>query len=217
MAPKGGGAAASPAAPAPVVVWDLGNVLIPWDRHGAMLAATGDHEHATRLAAEVFTLEVNELLDRGSPLPLIREVVEGASPGHGWVVDAYVEHFRESLGPQMQGSADLLARLVDIGHRCVGLSNWGTITFEGIPEVYPVLQHLEGIVISGEVGVTKPDERIFRHAQNRFGFEPSQAVFIDDSEANVKGASACGWDAIHFVDATDLEAELISRGLLTAT
>jgi FMN phosphatase YigB (HAD superfamily) len=42
-------------------------------------------------------------------------------------------------------------------------------------------------------------------------------VFIDDSEANVKGASACGWDAIQFVDATDLEAELISRGLLTAT
>jgi 2-haloacid dehalogenase len=214
MAPDGGRPPGSQDRTGPVVVWDLGNVLIPWDRHGAMLAATGDPDHASRLAAEVFTLEVNELLDRGSPLAHIRGVVEVASPGHGWVVDAYVEHFRESLGPQIQGSVELLGQLLDRGHRCIGLSNWGAITFEGIPEAYPVLQRLEGIVISGEVGVTKPDEQIFLHAQKRFGFEATQAVFIDDSEANVKGAAACGWDAILFLDAPRLEAELVSRGLL---
>lgn len=198
----------------PVVIWDLGNVLIPWDRHGAMLAATGDDDTARQLAEEVFTLEVNELLDRGSPLEEIRLTVEARSPGHAWVVDSYVEHFRESLGPLMAGSAKLLEELVARGRRCVGMSNWGAITFEGIPESYPVLQKLEGIVISGEVGITKPNEGIFRHTEQRFGFEPAQALFIDDSASNVDGARSCGWDAIRFADAPQLATALASRGLL---
>ncbi|MGI9578528.1 MAG: HAD family hydrolase [Microthrixaceae bacterium] len=198
----------------PVIVWDLGNVLIPWDRHGAMLAATGDDDTAVRLAEEVFTLEVNELLDRGSPLEDIRAEVELSSPGHGWVVDAYVEHFRESLGPVIQGSANLLDELIEAGRRCVGLSNWGEITFRGIPEAYPAIQKLEGIVISGEVGVTKPNEEIFRHAEQRFGFAPSEALFIDDSPKNIEGARRCGWDAIHFAGAPQLRSELVSREIL---
>lgn len=198
----------------PVVVWDLGNVLIPWDRHGAMLAATGDDDTARRLAEEVFTLDVNEMLDRGSPLEEIRRSVEAQSPGHAWVVDSYVEHFRESLGPLIGGSASVLEELLADGHRCVGLSNWGAITFVGIPDSYPVLQKLEGIVISGDVGITKPNEGIFRHTEQRFGFEPSQAIFIDDSATNVEAARSCGWDAIRFADAPRLAAELAARGLL---
>ena len=197
-----------------VVVWDLGNVLIPWNRRGAMLAATGDEERARSLAAEVFTLEVNDLLDRGAHPDEIKAAVEHASPGHAWVVDAYIEHFRASLGPQMEGSARLLGRLLDAGHRCVGLSNWAAITFEGIPEQYPALAGLEGIVISGELGFTKPDPRIFAHTERRFGFTAAQATFIDDSQANVAAAAAVGWDPILFTDAAALEEALGQRRLI---
>lgn len=207
-------AGAAPARGDRVVVWDLGNVLIPWDRHGALLAAVGDEATARRLAAEVFTLEVNVHLDRGDTPAEVRAVVERAHPGLGWVVDAYVEHFGHSLGPVIEGSAALLAELGARGTRCVGLSNWAATTFAGVPEAYPALGLLEGIVISGEVGTTKPDPAIYAHCEQRFGFGPAQATFIDDSPGNVEAAIGRGWDGIVFRGPAALRRELRARGLL---
>ena len=197
----------------PVVVWDLGNVLIPWERTGALLAAVGDPDEAERLAEEVFTLEVNALLDAGASMREVLAVVERDHPGTGWAVEAYVEHFGHSLGPVIDGSAEILAELNSAGVRCVGLSNWSAVTFEGIPQAYPALSGLEGIVISGEVGVTKPDREIFLHCQRRFGFEAHQAVFIDDSPANVAAAVQLGWQALLFEDPERLRRDLGALGV----
>ncbi len=52
------------------------------------------------------------------------------------------------------------------------------------------------VVISGEVGMRKPEERIFRHAAGLLGLEPAECVFIDDIEVNVTAAEAIGMTAI---------------------
>jgi putative hydrolase of the HAD superfamily len=52
------------------------------------------------------------------------------------------------------------------------------------------------VVISGEVGMRKPEERIFRHAAGLLGLAPAQCVFIDDIEVNVAAAEALGMTAI---------------------
>jgi putative hydrolase of the HAD superfamily len=52
------------------------------------------------------------------------------------------------------------------------------------------------VVISGEVGMRKPEERIFRHAAGLLGLEPAECVFIDDIEVNVTAAEALGMTAI---------------------
>jgi 2-haloacid dehalogenase len=196
-----------------VVVWDLGNVLIPWDRRGALGRAIDDPEELERLADEVFTMEVNGHLDAGLPLGEIRRMVERDHPGHGWVLDAYVEHFAHSLGEPIGESVEALEDLTSRGVRSVGLSNWGAVTFQGIPERYPVLDLLEGIVISGELGICKPDPRVFRHCEERFDFVAEQALFIDDSQANVAAAAELGWDTIHF-EPQRLHRELQRRRLL---
>lgn len=199
-----------------VVVFDLGNVVIPWDRRGALARFVDDPVELDRLCDEVFTLEVNVVLDRGAPLEEVRAAVEEVHPGHGWVVDGYVEHFRHSLGETIEGTAALIEELHDAGVRSVGLSNWSAVCFEGIPEAFPVLQRLDGILISGDVGVCKPDEAIFRLCEQRFGFDAAQAVFLDDSELNVAGARRAGWDAELFTDPRSARRDLAARGLLRA-
>jgi 2-haloacid dehalogenase len=204
-----------PVAQSHVVVWDLGNVLIPWDRRGALGRAIDDPEELDRMADEVFTMEVNGHLDAGLPIEEIRAIVERDHPGHGWVLDAYVQHFAHSLGEPIAESVRVLEELTAAGIRSVGLSNWGAVTFQGIPERYPVLDLLEGIVISGELGICKPDPRVFRHCEERFGFRAEHAVFIDDSAANVAAAADQGWDTILF-EAHLLRGEVSRRGLLPA-
>jgi putative hydrolase of the HAD superfamily len=54
----------------------------------------------------------------------------------------------------------------------------------------------DAVVISGEVGMRKPEERIFRHAADLLGLDPAECVFIDDIEVNVTAAEAIGMTAI---------------------
>ncbi|MCC5579799.1 HAD family phosphatase [Microtetraspora sp. AC03309] len=64
------------------------------------------------------------------------------------------------------------------------------------------------IVISGEVGMRKPEERIFHHALGLVGLPPEECVFIDDIEANITAARAIGLVGIHHRDAPATIGEL---------
>jgi len=79
---------------------------------------------------------------------------------------------------------------------------------------YPFLDWFDGIVISGEEKVAKPEPAIFRHLLDRYGLEPATTVFIDDSEANVRAAAAEGIVSLRFVDAATLREDLRRFGLL---
>jgi putative hydrolase of the HAD superfamily len=72
----------------------------------------------------------------------------------------------------------------------------------------------DAIIISAEVGVMKPDARIFQIALQSLGVQPAEAVFVDDFPHNVDGARAIGMQAIQFRNPEqarlDLEAILNS-------
>jgi HAD superfamily hydrolase (TIGR01509 family) len=54
------------------------------------------------------------------------------------------------------------------------------------------------LIISAEVGIMKPDVRIYRLALEKLGVAPAEAVFVDDSIVNIEGARAVGMYAIQF-------------------
>jgi epoxide hydrolase-like predicted phosphatase len=58
----------------------------------------------------------------------------------------------------------------------------------------------DDLVISAEVGLAKPDPRIFHLAVERLGVKPSEALFVDDVLANVEAARGVGLQAIHYRD-----------------
>jgi putative hydrolase of the HAD superfamily len=73
---------------------------------------------------------------------------------------------------------------------------------------YPIADAFDLIVCSAEERLMKPDPRIYRLALARLGRRPEEAVFIDDSAANIAGAQAVGLHTIHFSPAVDVAAEL---------
>jgi len=66
------------------------------------------------------------------------------------------------------------------------------------------------IIYSHEVGVAKPDSAIFRLTEDRLGVESHEIVFLDDHEAHVQAARACGWHAVWHRD-TDVSIQEITR------
>ena len=75
---------------------------------------------------------------------------------------------------------------------------------------------MDGILISGEIGVGKPDPAIFREFIARFGIVPAETVYIDDWDRNIATAAGLGLVAIQFIDAARLRADLRRLGVAVA-
>jgi putative hydrolase of the HAD superfamily len=92
---------------------------------------------------------------------------------------------------------DIIRELRGRGLKTALLSNsWGV---SGYPrEDFPAL--FDTVVISGEVGMRKPESRIFRHTVGLLGVEPGECVFVDDIAANIVAAEALGMTGIHHSD-----------------
>ncbi|MFC4586444.1 HAD family hydrolase [Sphaerisporangium corydalis] len=71
-------------------------------------------------------------------------------------------------------------------------------------------EYFDQVVISGEVGMRKPEPRIFHHALALVGLPAEQCVFVDDIEANVQAARALGMAGVHHRDAGTTITELES-------
>ncbi len=97
------------------------------------------------------------------------------------------------------------------GARTALLSNsWGNVyprdLFAGV---------FDEVVISCEVGLRKPDERIFRHTLDLLGSQAAECVFIDDIDHNVRAAEALGLHGVHHTSADSTIAELRGLDLLS--
>jgi putative hydrolase of the HAD superfamily len=90
---------------------------------------------------------------------------------------------------------------------CLLSNSWGSDAYPR--EVFEGMYH--AVVISAEVGMRKPEERIFRHATDLIGLAPSECVFIDDMEANVRAAEEMGMYAVLH---TQPEATVVALGEL---
>ncbi|HZZ76017.1 MAG TPA: HAD-IA family hydrolase, partial [Puia sp.] len=72
----------------------------------------------------------------------------------------------------------------------------------------------DGIVISGEEKLIKPDKKIFEVMLNRYQLEAENALFIDDNINNILAAKVMGFETIHVTEKTDLRTELHTMGLI---
>jgi 2-haloacid dehalogenase len=69
------------------------------------------------------------------------------------------------------------------------------------------------VTVSGEVRKIKPDRAIYDLHAASFDLDPAATLFIDDSQPNVDGAIAAGWQAVLFTDAGKLEKDLRAFGI----
>ncbi|OPG01972.1 MULTISPECIES: HAD family hydrolase [Microbispora] len=94
------------------------------------------------------------------------------------------------------------ARVAGLG-TCLVSNSWGDhYSREGWEVLF------DAVVISGEVGMRKPEERIFRHALGLLGLEPGQCVFVDDIEANILAARSIGLVGVHHSEPAATIAEM---------
>lgn len=93
------------------------------------------------------------------------------------------------------------------------LSNTNEVHYRHLQDSFDVARHFNELILSYEVGCSKPDPEIYQIVIERSGLLPGQCVFIDDLARNVDAARAIGMHAIQFVGIDDLRARLADLGV----
>lgn len=198
----------------PSVIFDLGGVLIDWDPRHLYRTLIDDEAEMERFLAEVCTPEWNERQDEGRPVAVAVDELSARHPEQHALIEAFYDRWPDMMAGAIEETVAIMAELRESGHRLYALSNWSAETFPHARARFGFLDWFHGVVISGEVGVKKPDPRIFHILFQRHGIDPDLAIFIDDSARNVVAARDLGVEALHFSSATALRGDLERRGLL---
>ena len=199
-------------------VFDFGRVVFRW-RPEALLGAALPHRatdaEATRhWVAQVFQGYGGDWgdFDRGvvTPADLARRIAArtGLTPDE---VIAVIERAPHELQP-LPDTVAWMRRLHAQGRAMHYLSNMPEPFAAHFERTHDLMAMFESGVFSARVNLLKPEPEIFAHAVRVFGRAPSQLLFLDDHLPNVVAARAAGWQAIHFVDAAQAEAEALALG-----
>ena len=194
------------------IVFDFGGVLIDWNPRYLYRSYFGcDEERMEWFLQNVCTYPWNIQMDGGKPFAEGVAELTAQHPEWAEAIGVYHTRWAEMIGGEVEGTASLIKRLKAAGYRVFGLTNWSMETYPLIRDNYEVFSLFEGVVVSGEEHLLKPDEKIYSCLLERYSLEAAESVFLDDNADNVAGAEAVGMEAVRFVDAQQAEAELKSR------
>ncbi|MDG1760413.1 MAG: HAD family phosphatase [Flavobacteriaceae bacterium] len=197
------------------VIFDLGGVLIDWNPEYVFLDEfDGNREKMNWFFENICTSEWNEQQDAGTPYQQATEERVRLFPEYEKHIRMYYGRWEEMLGNAIAGSVEILNKLRNAeGIRLIALTNWSHETFPIALDRFDFLGWFEGIVVSGEEKMIKPQAAIYNLTLDRYQIDPNTAVFIDDRKSNVDGAIASGMKGIHFQSPEQLKNELIKMNL----
>jgi 2-haloacid dehalogenase len=197
------------------VIFDVGNVLYDWNPRYLYERLIGDDRALDAFLGDVATKAWHFQHDAGRPFAETSAELAAAHPEFAEMIALWGPRFDEQIPHTLPGMAELVAELDESGVPLFAITN-----FSG--EFWPAFRSREsalfdrfqGIVVSGDEKLVKPDLAIYALALSRFGLEGADAVFIDDREDNVAAANGAGIHGLLFTGADKLRADLQSFGLL---
>jgi 2-haloacid dehalogenase len=197
------------------VVLDIGNVLYKWEPHRVLAEQIPDEFERRRFIEEADLFTWHGTLDRGRALADAVDELSESMPAYAWLIDQWGELYQEMVREPIAGSIEIVAELHARRVPLFIISNFPA-------DFWPSFRHqrrdlfdrFSDIIVSGEVGIVKPDAAIFNLALHRFGIAPSSAIFIDDVRDNVDAAASVGFHTHRFITPDRMRTALEQSGLI---
>jgi 2-haloacid dehalogenase/putative hydrolase of the HAD superfamily len=196
------------------VLWDVGNVIVRWNPRTLYRQYFDDPAEMERFLTDVCSPAWNLRADAGVSLAANVAELSAQFPEHSELIGLWHTRWSDMLSGCIAETEDAMQALAARGVPQYALTNMESECWPVVQTQSPVFGLLAGAVVSGDEKVIKPDARIYQIALERFGVEPADLIFIDDSPQNIAGAAAMGFDTHLFDDPSTLLPALQARGLL---
>ena len=198
------------------IVFDMGQVLIRWKPEYYLAQGQFSEEEKAMLLKEVFRSVEWVQLDRGCiSLEEAAAKMRSRLPAHlhDAVWDYCINWYAHPMVP-MPGMADLVRELKEKGYGIYLLSNCSIPLRQNVHRI-PGIEVFDGVFVSSEHRLLKPQHEIFEKFFETFRLEPSECFFIDDAVTNIEGALECGMTGFVFRgDVRELRAEMAEKHIL---
>ena len=190
-------------------LFDLGGVFFDWDPNHFYKDIFDTQEEINYFLTKVCSDEWNLKQDAGRSIEEAESELLLQFPNYEKEIKMYYKNHRNMIRGTFNLSIKVLEKLKKENYKCYVLSNWSAETFLGMEDEYPFLNLFDGMVISGEDKLTKPDSAIYKLAINRFNLIPDETVFIDDKLVNIQAAQNLQLHTIHLTNPKNIELEIM--------
>jgi 2-haloacid dehalogenase len=197
------------------IIFDLGGVLIDWNPRYVYRQLFKTDEEVEWFLANITTLDWNEQQDAGYPIEkATRELIE-KYPEWEQHIRIYYDRWKEMLADPIHGTVYLLKQIKESGqYKLYALTNWSAELFPHAIENFEFLKWFDGIVVSGEEKMRKPQPEFYQLLLDRYKLNAASTLFIDDNHRNIKAAESMGLQTIHFNSSEELEKDLNRLNIL---
>jgi 2-haloacid dehalogenase len=195
------------------IIFDFGGVLIDWNPiylYGNVFETEEEMKH---FLENVCRYEWNVLQDAGRPLSEATTLLQKEHPEFSEQIAYYYGRWEEMLGGTIDENVKLIKPLKK-RYKLYGLTNWSAETLPIAMERYSFFKDLDGIVVSGDEKIVKPNPEIYEILLDRYNLEAESSLFIDDNADNIETAKKIGFKTVHFTDEVNLEQLLKSEKVL---
>ena len=198
-----------------IALFDLGRVVLDWEPARLYSRILPDDAERDSFLANVCTMDWHMQHDAGVSFadnapPLIAQY-----PRYEEAIRAWGGRWMEMFDGYVEGTPELIGRLETRGVPLYALSNMPSETWPLMQQHFPLVNRFAHVVVSGDLGLVKPNPAIFAHTLDKMGgAAPEDVFFIDDSARNIEAADALGFRTHLFEGAAGLERALRAEGLL---
>ena len=193
------------------VVFDFGGVLLDWNPRYFYKSIFNDDQKMEYFLQNIATSTWNAQMDKGRSFEECMKELAEQYPEYKDPIMLYRKGWETMLkGPIESGIRVLDAVMNAQKFKVYGLTNWSAETFPSTFNKYKFLQKFEGIVVSGEEQMIKPEKGIYLTLIERYNLVPEETFFMDDNIQNVETALSRGINAVQFTG-TDKNLEQIAK------
>jgi putative hydrolase of the HAD superfamily len=201
-----------------VVVFDFAGVVFSWHPPTMLMREVPhlapDAERAAHWVREIFQAYGGDWFafdqGRAGQDDIVQRIAQRTGLPASDVLHV-VQAVPRELQP-IEATLALIRRLKGAGHRVTFLSNMPAPYADHLERSHDFLREFDDGIFSARVQEAKPDAAIFHLAAVRFARKPGDLVFLDDHLPNVEAARSLGWNALHFANAAQAEADMRAQG-----
>jgi len=189
-------------------LFDLGGIFFDWSPKYFFDKIFTDKNELNFFLTKVCNEEWNIKQDAGRKIQDAEYELITQFPNYKEQIKLYYSNHHNMIRGVFQESIDLLIELKSKKFQSYVLSNWSAETFKGMTENYPFLKLFDGMLISGEYKLIKPDPSIYKLAIKLFNIIPEETVFIDDKKENIEAANDLNFITIHITNPNKIKDKI---------
>ena len=196
------------------IIFDFGGVLVDWNPRYLFKDIFNDDEKMEYFLENICTDSWNVQQDAGRTLVEGTKILQEQFPEESEMIQKFYDGWEVMLKDEIPENSKLLSQFDRQKFRLFGLTNWSGETFPIALERFEFFKEFEGIVVSGDEKMIKPNKEIYLLLLERYNLKAEESIFIDDNFNNIVAANKLGFHTIHLAEDVNLENRLQELGLL---